>query len=205
MSTDLFSGRRGSAMIYRNVDRSRYIGLDPQDSVSLANTYPRPARFPGKQKVVALQPTCNATHPRDLVFVDFAAHFGSQSVSDISVYNEGYETLMINTTRVCETTVPAECIREFSRDQCLTQLTTKHLEELEDASRHREARSSPGAVAGIVVGSAAGLAVIVGGLMAWTAAKRRRRRREEDGAAAAAIKGPQEPLPGSFGPGLRSG
>jgi hypothetical protein len=200
VSTDLFSGRRGSAMIYRNVDRSRYIGLDPQDSVSLANTYPRPARFPGKQKVVALQPTCNATHPRDLVFVDFAAHFGSQSVSDISVYNEGYETLMINTTRVCETTVPAECIRQYSRDQCLAQLTTKHLEELEQGARG--GHSNPAAVAGIVVGSAAGLAVIVGGLMAWAAAKRRRRQQGEE---AAASKAPQEPLPGSFGAGFRSG
>lgn len=83
MSIDLFDGNAGSALIVRNVDRWRLVGLPPDDSVTVATSYPRPRRFPGKQDVRALSEGCTPEHQRDLLFEDFAVHWGG-AASDTS-------------------------------------------------------------------------------------------------------------------------
>jgi hypothetical protein len=110
--------------------RFRLVGLPPGDSVTVANGYPRPPEVPGRQALRVLLPQgCDARHHDDFIYDDFAVLFGGSVATETVDYSPAYLVRLVNVTRACNAIVPAGCMQEFTRDQCLTYWTTRLTEE----------------------------------------------------------------------------
>ena len=170
---DYFSGATGSRLAFDGVYRWRYACSDPATALAAARSYPRPAEVPGAN-LVELRPACFQGRCGDdwLHYRDFAVHISADS-SEANTYLPGYDALITNSTRVCETYIDAACP---ARDACLVAATDEWLQRQAGGggggalSARDRAAAAGGAAAGAAV-----LGAIVAAA-AWGLWARRRRR-----------------------------
>lgn len=118
-SIDLFLGHTGSLLLFRSCELYRNTALGVQEAIDLLDTYPRPPRFPGRQKLHALILSgCSAANPRDLLSEDLALHVGGLPGA-VPGQQMGYDMRIINTWRLCLHVVSADCIMRNSSDACV--------------------------------------------------------------------------------------
>lgn len=116
-SIDLFVGGLGGAVVLRDSQHYRPAGMPPAEVAALTTAYPRPARFPGRQRVTQLTRGCTDDVMADIVYDDLAMRLGGPGKSG----GPGcYDLHIVNVTRLCKATIPADCMKELTRDECIS-------------------------------------------------------------------------------------
>jgi hypothetical protein len=176
IGVDYFAGMDFSQIRLVDVQRWRYMCTNSTSAVASGLSYPRPRGVPGENQItLARQCVRGRCYDDSLLYPDYALHVNPDS-TESSEYLPGYSIVLINSTRICSTFIPAACTAVRSVDQCQVEGTDAWLASLRrDESRGRT-------VAATAAGATSGAAVL-GAIAAAVAVRWRRRARERRAAA----------------------